>query len=201
MHLERLPLEDEANLLLRLADGDERAFEAVFHHYRRRIYAYGFHLFENGDRADELVQDVFLKVWINRHKIPRIVRFDAWLFIMTRNHVFDTLKEMARELSAKKVMEETPSPTLNTVENQLISKENDQRLRYALDRLSPQQKLIFTLSRQQGMKHGEIATHLNISVNTVKTHLVHALKTLRGALHLPSDSVLFFCVLLHYFPC
>jgi len=195
----RLPLEDEANLLSRLAIGDDKAFEAVFHHYRRKIYAYGFHLFEDSNRADELVQDVFLKVWLNREKIPQVARFDAWLFIITRNQVVDALKDIAREAAAKRNMEESLSPVLNSVENQLVSKENEQRLRYAMDRLSPQQKLVFTLSRHQGMKHGEIANRLNISQNTVKTHLVHALKTLRGLLHHPSDTLVLLCLFFHYF--
>jgi len=81
-------------------------------------------------------------------------------------------------------------PEANIVEDQILTKENERRLQLALDHLSPQQKLIFTLSRHQGMKHEEIASRLNISRNTVKTHLVHALKTLRDLLHFHSDSAL-----------
>jgi len=71
-------------------------------------------------------------------------------------------------------------------------------LQEALSHLSPQQKLIFTMSRHQGMKHAEIASRLNISRNTVKTHLVHALKTLRDILHFHSDGMLLLCVLLRF---
>ena len=73
------------------------------------------------------------------------------------------------------------------------------RLQHALDHLSPQQKLIFTLSRNEGMKHEEIASQLNISRNTVKTHLVHALKTLRVLLHFHSDNVLLLIASLSFF--
>ncbi|HLZ88804.1 MAG TPA: sigma-70 family RNA polymerase sigma factor, partial [Puia sp.] len=75
----------------------------------------------------------------------------------------------------------------NPVEDRLLTRENELRLQQALDQLPPRQKLIFTLSRHQGMKHEEIADHLNISRHTVKTHLVQALKTLRQLLHFPSD--------------
>lgn len=192
------PLKNEDILLLKVAGGDEKAFGIVFHHYRKRIYSYAFHLFENNDRADELVQDVFLKVWLSRDKIPGILRFDAWLFIIARNQVFDTLKLLAKESTLKNQMEEAAQSGVNTVENELINKENEKLLRNALCRLSPQQRLIFTLSRHQGMKHEEIASHLNISRNTVKTHLVHALKTLRNLLSLHNFFSLHLLLVLYF---
>jgi RNA polymerase sigma-70 factor (ECF subfamily) len=185
-----LPLPDETDLLARVAEGDERAFERIFHHYRPKIYSYAYQLFGNIQMADELVQEVFLKVWLNRDKLPHILKFDSWLFIIARNQVFDMLKLLAKETTARRQMARLLDPDANSVEDHILDKENELRLRHALDHLSPQQKLIFTLSRQQGMKHEEIATQLNISRNTVKTHLVHALKTLRDILHFHSDSAL-----------
>jgi RNA polymerase sigma-70 factor (ECF subfamily) len=185
-----LPLPDETDLLSRVALGNHRAFEIIYHHYRPKIYSYAYQLFGAVQMADELVQEVFLKVWLNRDKLPHILKFDAWLFILARNQVFDMLKLLAKETTARQQMARLLDPEANFVEDQLLDKENELRLRHALDHLSPQQKLIFTLSRHQGMKHDEIASRLNISRNTVKTHLVHALKTLRDILHFHSDSVL-----------
>jgi len=169
---------------------------------RRRMFIVGVLLFSFasglGGLADELVQDVFLKVWLSRDKVQHVLRFDSWLFIIARNQVFDTLKLLAKEDSARKQMANLLDQDSNTVEDQLLTKENELRLQEALSRLSPQQKLIFTLSRHQGMKHEEIASRLNISRNTVKTHLVHALKTLRGTLHFHSDTLLPILLFLHY---
>ena len=192
-------LSNETELLVRMAEGDEKAFGLLFHHYRQRIYSYAFHLFGNGGLADELVQDVFLKVWLSRDKVRHVLRFDSWLFTIARNQVFDTLKLLAKEDSARKQMASLLHSDSVTVEDQLLTKENEKRLEDALSRLSPRQKLIFTMSRHQGMKHEEIATRLNISRNTVKTHLVHALKTLRDILHFPSDGLLPFFFVLHCF--
>lgn len=191
------PLSNETDLLVRMAEGDEKAFGLLFHHYRQRIYSYAFHLFGNKGLADELVQDVFLKVWLSRDKVRHVFRFDSWLFIIARNQVFDTLKLLAKEDSARKQMANLLDPDTDTVEDQLLTKENELRLQEALSRLSPQQKLIFTMSRHQGMKHAEIASLLNISRNTVKTHLVHALKTLRDVLHYHSDGLISLFFLLH----
>ncbi|HEY4207156.1 MAG TPA: RNA polymerase sigma-70 factor [Puia sp.] len=185
-----LPLPDETDLLSRVAEGNDKAFGTLFHHYRPKIYSYAFQLFGNALMADELVQEVFLKVWLNRDKLPHILKFDSWLFIIARNQVFDMLKLLAKENTARQQMARFLNPEANLVEDQLLDKENELRLQHAIDHLSPQQKLIFTLSRHKGMKHEEIASQLNISRNTVKTHLVHALKTLRDILHFHSDSTL-----------
>ncbi|MDO6434723.1 RNA polymerase sigma-70 factor [Flavitalea sp. BT771] len=184
-------LPDETDLLALVAEGDEKAFGILFHHYRPKIYAYAFHLFRNIGLADESVQEVFLKVWLHRNKLPHILKFESWLFIIARNQIFDTLKLLAKEAAARKQMAHLLDPEANLVEDQVLTKENEVRLQNALDHLSPQQKLIFTLSRNEGMKHEEIASQLNISRNTVKTHLVHALKTLKDILHFHSDNAIF----------
>src|SRR5258708_6478308 len=155
-----LPLPNENELLTRVAEGDERAFGIIFHHYRRKIYSYAFHLSGDSAQADELVQEVFLKVWLHRDKIPHILRFDNYLFTIARNQVFDMLKKMAKEAEFRRQMAGLLDPEANPVEDQLLTRENELRLQQALDQLPPRQKLIFTLSRHQGMKHEEIADHL-----------------------------------------
>jgi RNA polymerase sigma-70 factor (ECF subfamily) len=180
--MKTLPLTNENELLARLSNGDEKAFGLIFHHYRHKIYAYAFHLCRDPHQADELVQETFLKVWLHRDKIPQVLRFDNWLFTIARNQVFDMLKDMAREEAFRRKAGHDPETGANPVEERLLSRENDTRLREAVDQLPPRQKLIFTLSRNKGLKHEEIADELQISRHTVKTHLVQALKTLRSTL-------------------
>ncbi len=177
-----LPLPNETDLLARVAEGDEKAFALIFHHYRHKIYSYAYHISGSSAQADELVQDVFLKIWLYRDKIPHILRFDNWLFTIARNQVFDMLKSLAREASLRQQMAGLLDPDANPVEDRMLTRENEIKLQRALDKLSPRQKLIFTLSRNEGLKHEEIASQLHISRHTVKTHLVQALKTLRHIL-------------------
>jgi len=180
--MKTLPLTNENELLAGLAYGDEKAFGIIFHHYRPKIYAYAFHLCRDPHLADELVQETFLKCWLHRDKIPQVFRFDNWLFTIARNQVFDMLKVMAREEAFRREAGDDRQPVVNPVEEQLLGREVEVRLREAVDQLPPRQKLIFTLSRHKGLKHEEIAEELQISRHTVKTHLVRALKALRNTL-------------------
>jgi RNA polymerase sigma-70 factor (family 1) len=185
-----LPLTNENELLARITEGDQQAFGVIFHHYRRKIYSYAFHLSGDSAQADELVQEVFLKVWLHRDKLPHILRFDNYLFTIARNQVFDMLKKLAKESEFRRQMAGLLNPNANSGEDRLVSRETELRLQRALDQLPPRQRLIFILSRHQGMKHEEIADQLQISRHTVKTHLVQALKTLRHILQFPGDGVI-----------
>src|ERR1700760_2908816 len=140
-----LPLTNENELLARLSHGDESAFGTIFHHYRHKIYAYAFHLCRDPHQADELVQETFLKVWLHRDRIPHVLKFDHWLFTIARNQVFDMLQNMAREDALRPKAREAPAPDDNPVEEQVLNRENELRLREAVDQLPPRQKLIFTL--------------------------------------------------------
>src|ERR1700749_3705509 len=130
-----LPLTTENELLASIKEGDERAFATVFNYYRRQIYSYAFHLSGDAAQADELVQETFLKVWLHRDKLPHVLRFDNWLFTIARNQVFDMLKDMAKEASFRRQVAVLLEAGANTVEDQMLSRENETRLREALDKL------------------------------------------------------------------
>jgi RNA polymerase sigma-70 factor (ECF subfamily) len=165
--------------LAAISTGDEAAFRCLFDRYRGRIYTYALRLSENTSLADEVVQDVFLKVWLKRKDLPGIENFSAWLYAIARNRLFDMMKQQAREQQTRESVQQEVAPSANNAELSLLEKEQQVLLRDALAKLSPRQQLIYNLSRNRGMKHEEIAHTLNISRNTVKTHLVHALRVIK----------------------
>ena len=181
-------LPDEKALLLQTSEGNEQAFRKLFDAYRQRIYSFALHLTENSSIADEIVQEVFLRVWLHRQKLPAVVHFNAWLHSIARNQVFDALKAMAKERSISALM--PVCTAFNTVEAVMADKEYELLLQQAVNQLSERQQQIYHLSRDAGIQHAEIADRLNISRNTVKTHLVHALRTIRRYLQYHSDGVL-----------
>ena len=192
-HITSLP-PHEKELLSCIAAGDESAFRKIYDSYRPKIYAYALHLTEHESLADDIIQDVFLKVWINRHSLVNITNFNAWLYAVARNHIADAMKAIAKERTSHKQWGRIIPMTSNHVEEAMADKENQYLLQQALSKLSPQQRLIYNLTRDAGAKHAEIAGQLNISRNTVKTHLVHALRSIRTYLQFHSDHILFLMV-------
>jgi RNA polymerase sigma-70 factor (ECF subfamily) len=175
--------------LAAISTGDEAAFRCLFDRYRGRIYTYALRLSENTSLADEVVQDVFLKVWLKRKDLPGIENFSAWLYAIARNRMFDMMKQQAREQQTlESVLQQGAA---NNAELSLLEKEQQVLLKNALAKLSPRQQLIYNLSRDRGMKHEEIADTLNISRNTVKTHLVHALRVIRDHISPYINSIFF----------
>ena len=172
-----IALPNEKRLLSEIAAGDEFAFREIFDYYRRPIYAYAMHLLKNEVLADEIIQDVFLKVWLQRDQLNGILHFRGWLYTVARNKMIDALKFQMRENTFKNAAQ--LAVITNETEELLLEREYDHLVDEAIDALSPKQQLIYNLSRKKGLKHEEIASQLNISTNTVKTHLVQALRTMR----------------------
>lgn len=169
----------DQTLLAGISTGNETAFRCLFDRYRGRIYTYALRLSESTSMADEVVQDVFLKVWLKRKDLTEVGNFNAWLHAIARNRMFDMMKQQAREMQARETVLQEDTSYANNAELSLLEKEQQLLLRDALAKLSPRQQLIYNLSRDRGMKHEEIAHTLNISRNTVKTHLVHALRVIK----------------------
>lgn len=169
---------NERELLLSLAAGNDDAFAGVFHHYRHRIYAIAFRLLGTASQAEDTVQDVFLKMWLKRQELHEISHFKAYLFTVTRNHIFTSLKLLAREQR----MESELSATMvyNIREAAIIQKEYEQILRNAIAQLPPQQELIYKLSKEEGLKRNEIADRLQLSPETIKVHLANAMRSIRA---------------------
>jgi RNA polymerase sigma-70 factor (ECF subfamily) len=183
-------LHNEKALLNQVAQGDESAFRIVFDHYRDAIYAFALKVIRHESIAEEIVQDVFVKIWINRTGLSAIRNFADFLFIIARNHTFNSLRSLARE----KKLTIDPSADLQiagvSTEAIILQRDYDRLLLQAVAQLPPQQKLVYTLGRQQGLSREEIAAQLNISAGTVKVHMAQALRTLR-AYFKDHDGILF----------
>lgn len=162
-----------------MAEGDEGAFRQVYYLYRKRIASFAYLLTESAFMTDEIVQEVFVKLWLHRAKLADVSNFNAWLHTVTRNLVSDAMKKIAREEKARAAWSEHNPLQDNYADEIIFARENDRLLREAIQQLTPQQQQIYRMSREQGLKHEEIALHLGISSMTVKNHLVNAMRTIR----------------------
>lgn len=167
---------NERLVLQNLAAGDDKAFAAVFHHYRHRIYAIAFRLLGTPSGAEDIVQDVFLKLWLKKNELNAIEHFKAYLFTVTRNHIFTALKKVAKEQA---IENELVNHIRENSDHFSVYKEYEQILQNAISKLPPQQGLIYKLSKEEGLKRQEIADRLKLSPETIKVHLAHAMRNIR----------------------
>ena len=171
---------DEKDVLTRIAAGDEEAFSLLFNHYRNRIYTIAYKLTESAPLSEEILLDVFLKVWLKRERLPELEHFTAYLFTITRNHVFSTLKQLSlrRQAEDEVRLDEYLLQSSNT-DYSLMDKEYREILQQAVNSLSARQREVYALIKEQGMKREEAAVLLNLSPETIKRHLAEAMHAIR----------------------
>ena len=172
-------LHNEKALLSQIKQGDENAFRIVFDHYRDAIYSFALKVVQHEVIAEEIVQDVFVKIWTNRNGLSAIRNFADFLFIITRNHTLNSLRRLAKEKKLTIAATNEFSIEAISAEAAILQRDYDRVLQQAIDRLPPQQKLVFTLSRLHGLSREEIAAQLNISAGTVKAHMKQAIRSIR----------------------
>lgn len=163
-----------------VARGDEAAFAGLFHRYRNHVYTVACRLTDSPALAEEIVQDVFLKIWIKRDTLPGIRDFRSYLFIVCRNHIFSALKRLARRQGAIEEFTSLLPVSENPTEHYLAEKEYGEILRQAIDHLPPQQKQVYYYCREQGLKREKAAELMQIAPETVKAHLAKANRFIRA---------------------
>lgn len=172
-------LYNEKDLLLQVSEGNEHAFRQLFNTYRSKLYTYIFKITESKETAEDTVHDVFLKLWTNKEKLTEIQNLNAYLYKMAHNHAYNGFRRMAKETLVMAELERQHGYELSDPDDKLVRKEVRKFIYEAVNKLTPQQKEVFKMSRELGMKQEEIAQRLNISIHTVKKHLTDALNYLR----------------------
>lgn len=179
-------------LLLKVAEGDENAFGQLFKTYYNQLGEFIMRITESKPLTQEIVQDVFLKIWINRSSLAKIDCFKAYLLVVARNHAFNCLKQIVREKNRKKEWVNTVLHHASNNVEDTATTDTGNMLDEAVELLPPRQKKVYTLNRRDGLKQEEIARELNISLETVKKHMVLALRFLRNYLRTHIDLFVLF---------
>ncbi|MEQ9423496.1 MAG: RNA polymerase sigma-70 factor [Cyclobacteriaceae bacterium] len=170
-----------------LINGDRCCFQKVYEAYKDRVYYYALKLTRSDDLAEEITQDVFVKLWSNRSKIDLAYSFSSFVFRVTHNHAINILKRNTYEKVVKERITKSSIVYTNDTEDKVIYKEYSNLMDRAIDLLPPKRKYIFNLSRTKGVSHDEIASEMGISKNTVKSQLVKATKSIRSYLVVHAD--------------
>ena len=178
-------------LISRIKEGDESAFRIVFDLYSSKLYAFSYRFLKEKEPCQEVVQEVFLNLWINRAKLDTQYPIAPYLYTITRRLTLNVLRHVATSQSAMEKMWLNVKKVSNETEEEVFLEDLSRFTEQVLSKMPKQQQLIFRMSRHQELSYDEIAEELNLSRNTVKNHLVAALKTLRTQLN-KAFSILFF---------
>jgi len=166
--------------LKRVCEGDALAFRKLFEQFSPKVYGFALKITHSASAAEEIVQEVFLKIWMNRSELTKVDQFQAYLFTVTKNFALNILKRLAVEEKAKAHFLRQQSVSRCETEEAVILREYQDILKNAIDRLSPQQKVVYSLCHSEGLKYEEAALKLRISRLTVKTHMQQAIRSIKA---------------------
>ena len=168
-------------LFLRVRQGDEAAFEQLFKRFYSPLATYALGFVQSRDAAEDVVQEVFLKLWEIRQRLPDADSASAYLYRAVRNRALNQLRRL--RLSAKWRRETLPeTEAAPAADRSAEEAELAELIRRAVSDLPPRTREVFLLSREQFLTYPEIAATLSISVKTVETLMGRALKVLRQKL-------------------
>ena len=184
----------EKDLIKFLIKDDEAAYEKLYRLYSTRLLAYLIKLLKSEDIACEALQDVFIKVWRNRHQIDAEQSFRSYLFRIAENHVYDFFRKAARDKKLQEVLIRKTSKEYSPVEEALYTKERSRLLKEAIDALPPKRREIFQLVKIEERSYEEVSLLLHISTSTINDHVVKATKFIKKNLerhHITTITILF----------
>jgi RNA polymerase sigma-70 factor (ECF subfamily) len=167
-------------LIKQIAEGDEAAFRTIFEHYRAPFYSAAFKMTRSGSLAEEIVQEVFVKIWVKRKIIATAKRPADYIFTILHNCIYAQFRKLALEDKLKTTLAQDSEESEDSIQLLLLEKENKAILENIIDQMPPRQRLIYKLAKQEGWSREEIAKGLNISPNTVRNHLSAAIEFLRN---------------------
>jgi RNA polymerase sigma-70 factor (family 1) len=186
------PLSDQLainpeELLLNISEGDHKAFAVLFKMYYKKVEEYIFRITDSELLTQEVVQDVFAKMWAGRGTIKEIKCFKAYLLVVARNHAFNCLKRIAREKQREKEWIHNTLKSISQETEESDGIDYNSLIDAAIELLPSQQKKVYLLSRVNKMKQEEIASELNIALETVKKHMVLALRFIKNNIRQPNS--------------
>ena len=183
--------------LARLIEADRDAFAFFYQKYSPALHQKLNKMVKIPEIADELLQDIFLKVWTKRDSIDLTRSFKAWLFTIAQNAVYDYYRKLAQDKKMQEHLIHTFATFYNQTEDYIYHKERSTALNEAIAQLPPQRRAIFRLCKLEEKSYKEVAEQLNISVSTVSNQLVHATKAVKDYVFFHSKEFLLFAIALY----
>lgn len=174
-----LTISKTEEIISRMKMDDKSAMDELFNYYYHRLFHFSKSILKFENEIDDILQEVFVKIWLNRNKIDNAETFNAFIYTVTKNEVLNLIRTNLRnqtfrdDLYLKSVAEEYHTPN-ETEYNELKA-----GIDKIVANLPPKRQQVFILSRTEGLSNKEIAQQLIISEKTVEDHITHAIKHIK----------------------
>lgn len=180
----------DSELLKEVKKSSQAAFRELFVRYEKKVFAFSMKLLRDTASAEEIVQEVFVKLWEYKDRIDHELPIGALLFKITRNHVLNYLRKQSRETASRSQYAESLMHIENQTENEILTNEYLKIFDQAVADLPEGFRKVYLMSRNEGKTYQQIAETLNISKDTVRIQLIKSLKLIRKKLlnHMASSS-------------
>jgi len=175
-----MPENNDSKLIKGLIDDDKTVIDLIYNTYHKRIYAFAYSYLKVKDDALDVMHEVFMKLWENRHHLESDTNLEAFVFTITRNTVLSIFRKKATEKKYLAYLSSIVVQLDNNTQNSLDYTFLKESLGKLVENLPPKRKQVFLISRNEGLSNKEIAQRLEISEKTVEDHMTKALAFLRG---------------------
>ena len=164
----------------KLKNGDMVAFDTIYRKYSPKLFGFIWKIIKVELDAEEIMQEVFMKIWEMRGKIETYTSFDSFLYTIAYNKSINLIRKKISEQKYIDFLKSLPELSEPAAIDDLQFSELNEQINSLIQKLPPRQKEVFLLSREKELTYNEIASQLNISKNTVENHMVKALRYLRN---------------------
>lgn len=170
---------DERVLLADLKSGGQAAFNYFYEKYSLQLYRRLLKMVQIDVVAEELLQDLFLKIWEKREQIDPQQSFKAYLYRIAERIVYDYFRKLTREAKASDYIIANSSEIYEQFDNGGLEAEMRSKVQEAIARLPEQQRIVFNLCKIEGKSYEEVSALLGITTGTINTHITRATKTIK----------------------
>lgn len=178
----------DSELARKIKSGEKNAYQELFERYAPRIYQFSLSYLKNKSDSEELVQDVFLKIWEKRETLDQSKNIKAFIFKIAVNTIYDFIRRKNIESAYKEFAGSNFESQHDSTWHQVIFDEMVDNLDVLVGQMPQERQKIFRLSREDGLTNEEIALKLNLSIRTVENQLYRAISFLKK--HFRTDSLL-----------
>lgn len=170
----------EKELFSRVAQGDEEAFNTLFHRYVPRLHTIVMKVTKSEGVAKDIIQEVFLYLWMDRESLAEVAVPQNWIFKMAYNRSYTWLsRQVSRHQKYNEFKQQNPGEGDDNLQDTVFLHETARLIQEATAQLPEQARKIFQLSRESGLKAAEVADRLDISVQTVRNSLVRSVRSIK----------------------